>query len=198
MSQAIPPVAVLVTHKVADYKTWKQAFDDHKPARQEASCVGHDVHRGIDDPDTVTIYNPAADVDKLKAFLDGTELPEAMLRAGVQGAPTVTLMKPMSASFPGDRLLPGIVVTHDVEDYDRWRTYYDDFDERRKQLGIVNHAVNQVLGQPNRVVIYHQAEQIDTLHAFLESAELRDIMQAAGVVGAPDIRFVQSVDIAEY
>jgi len=198
MSQAMPPIAALISHKVADYESWKKAFDDHTAARKDASCLGHDVLRGIDDPDRVTIYNPAGDVDKLKAFLEGSDLPEAMRRAGVQGEPSVTLMKPMSAEFTGSRLLPGIVVIHDVEDYSRWRTAYDDFDEHRKQVGIVGHAVNQVLGNPNRVVIYHQAEQVDTLRAFVESARLKDVMQAASVVGAPDIQFVQSVDIAEY
>jgi len=198
MSQSIPPVALLVSHNVADYDVWKKAFDDHQSARKEAGCLGHDVHRGIDDPDRVTIYNPAGDVDKLKAFLEGPDLSEAMQSAGVQGVPTVTLMKPMSAEFTENRLLPGIVVTHDVEDYSRWRTAYDDFDAHRKQVGIVGHAVNQLLGNPNRVVIYHQAETADTLRAFLESAKLKEVMQSAGVVGAPDIQLVQAVDIAEY
>ncbi len=37
----LPPVAVLITHQVADYGVWKSVFDDHIQARKDASCLGH-------------------------------------------------------------------------------------------------------------------------------------------------------------
>jgi hypothetical protein len=37
-----------------------------------------------------------------------------------------------------------------------------------------------------------------SLRAFLDSAELKEGMQRAGVSGAPDIRFVEADDFAEY
>ena len=58
--------------------------------------------------------------------------------------------------------------------------------------------VNQELNVPNQVIVYHQANDVDTLRRFVESSALKETMQRAGVIGAPDIRFVQSVDIAEY
>jgi quinol monooxygenase YgiN len=198
MSQGIPPVAILVAHRVTDYDTWKKAFDSHTSARKEATCLGHDINREIDDPKMVYVYCPATDTEKVRAFVGSPDLGEVMKDAGVESAPTVTFMRPMSADFIADRKLPGIIVTHAVEDYDRWRTAYDEFDVRRKSLGIVGHAVNQELGEPNRVIVYHQAEDADSLRAFVDSTELREVMQGAGVVGAPEIRLVRSEDIAEY
>ena len=32
MSRQIPPVAILIGHRVADYDSWKKAFDAHTPA----------------------------------------------------------------------------------------------------------------------------------------------------------------------
>ena len=146
----------------------------------------------------VTIYCPATDAAKLKAFVTSPGLPEVMKSASVQGAPTITFMKPMSADFIPDRLLPGVIVSHGVEDYGAWRIVYDGFDDYRKRTGIIGHAVNQELGSPNRVIIYHQAEDLGALRTLASSTELKDAMKRGGVAGAPDIRFVEVADFANY
>jgi len=104
----------------------------------------------------------------------------------------------MSADFIPDRKLPGIIVTHTVQDYGAWRSVYDGFDDHRKRNGIVGHAVNQDLGAPNRVTVYHQAEDLGALRTLVASTELKDAMKRGGVVGVPDIRFVQVSDFANY
>lgn len=198
MSQDIPPVALLISHRVADYGTWKKAFDEHKAARIEASCLGHHINRGADDPSMVYIYCPAADANKVKAFVDSTELRDVMQGAGVQGPPTIKFMTPQHADFISDQQLPGIIVSHAVEDYDGWRAAYDDFRDFQKQSGIIGHAVNQELGRPNQVIVYHQANELGTLRAFLDSPELKGAMERAGVVGEPDIQFVKGEEFDEY
>ena len=110
---------------------------------------------------------------------------------------SITLMKPMSLD-DDERLLPAIVVDHLVADYDTWRAAYDAFDAQRRGMGIVGHAVNQELGNPNRVIVYHQAEDVETLRAFVESTELKEAMERAGVVGEPVIMFVQPVESVDY
>ena len=173
MSRPVPPVAILIAHRVSDYTVWKKAFDAHQTARQEAGCLGHHINRGADDPGMVYIYSPATDAGKLRAFVGNPDLARVMKEAGVQGPPTITLMTPMSADFIPDRKLPGIIVSQDVRDYDAWRAVYDGLDGYRKQNGIVGHAVNQELGTPNRVIVYHQAEEQGTLRAFVASTELK-------------------------
>ena len=196
MSNELPPVAVLVSHHVANYDAWKKAFDDHASMRKEASFLGHSLGRGADDPNQVIVYLPATDVDK--AFVDSPDLAEKMKEAGVTGPPTITLMRPMSADFIPDKPLAGIIVKHAVEDYSKWRVQYDEFDDYRKKNGIVGHAVNQELDKPNQVIVYHQAETVDTLRTFVDSTELKECMKKAGVVGPPDIQFVNVVHWANY
>jgi quinol monooxygenase YgiN len=198
MNPNIPPVAVLVSHRVADYETWKKKFDDHMPARKEAGCLGDHINRGADDPNMVYVYCPATDVDRLKAFIDSPDVGEVMKNAGVEGRPTITFMTPKSADFISDQKLPGVIVTHAVEAYDAWRAVYDDLDYYRRQKGIVGHAVNQELGKPNQVIVYHQANDLDALRAFVDSTEVKEAMQRAGVLGTPDIRFVQVADFTDY
>ena len=52
----LPPVSVLIGHRVDDFDAWETVFDEHMPARKEAGCMGHYLKRGIDDPDMVYIY----------------------------------------------------------------------------------------------------------------------------------------------
>ncbi len=195
---SLPAASVLIAHRVADYDAWKLVFDGHAQARKEASCLGHYLKRGIDFPDTVYVYCLATDADKLRTFLGSVDLVETMRKAGVEGEPEITLMKPMSRDLVAKRKLPGIIVMHSVKDYETWRVAYDEFDGFRRQSGIVGHAVTQEFGNPNRVIVYHQADDVNLLRAFVESAELREVMQRAGVVGDPDIRFIQVVDFADY
>lgn len=197
MTSSIPPVAVLISHHVADFDAWKKAFDAHKPMREEVSCLGHEVLRDADDDDLVFVYCPATDVKKIRVFVDSPELKTTMKKAGVQGPPVITLMKPKSDDSINETL-PGLVARHEVKDYRAWRRIYDQFEKTRVQQGIIGHAVNQVLGNPKQVVVYHQARDLNTLRAFGDSAELKQAMERGGVVGAPDIHFVRSVEITQY
>lgn len=198
MSQPIPPIAVLVSHHVADYDAWKNSFDGHQAARVQASCLGHHINRGADDSNTVHLYCPATDVEKLKAFIDSSELAEAMRAAGVDAPPTIRLMEPKEADFIPDQKVAGLIVAHEVEDYDAWKAVYDDTAKLRKDNGIIGHAVNTVLGKPNHVLVYHQANDVETLQAFLDLPALQEGMQRAGVKGEPEIHFVQVADFADY
>jgi hypothetical protein len=58
--------------------------------------------------------------------------------------------------------------------------------------------VDQVLGSPKQLVVYHQARDVDTLRDFLDSAEVKEAMERAGVSGPSDVHFVQPVDMAKY
>jgi len=198
MSQDIPPVAILAFHRVADYDAWKKTFDEHIPDHVRASCLGHHISLGADDPNMVYVYLPASDVQKARGFLESPKLGDAMRRARVDGAATMKLMTPKSADFIPDQKLAAIIVTHPVEDYDRWRAVYDELADFRKRSGIIGDAVNQELGKPNHVIVYHQANDMDSLRAFVDSVELKEAMPRAGVIGQPDIQFVRVVDFADY
>jgi len=195
---SLPPASVLISHGVADYDAWKVAFDEHVQARRDASCLGHYLKRGVDDTDMVYVYCLATDSDKLREFFDRADLAEAMKRAGVEGAPEIRLMKPMSRNLVAEQRLPGIIVIHPVEDYDSWRVVYDELDDFRRKSGIVGHAVSRDLDNPNQVVVYHQANNLADLHTFVDSVALQDAMKRAGVVGDPEVRFIRVVDFASY
>jgi len=198
MASELPPLAVLVRHRVDDFERWKEAFDEHRPAREAAGVLGHHVQRGIDDPQEVHVYLPATDLEKARAFLASPDLARVMERAGVRGGASTALLRPVTAALDPEAALPGIVVKHAVEDYARWRTAYDDFEAFRLESGIVGHAVDQLVGDPNQLVVYHQGKTVEALRRFVDSTALRHRMEEAGVVGEPDIRFTQAIEGLRY
>ncbi|NIM02383.1 MAG: hypothetical protein GTN89_16685 [Acidobacteria bacterium] len=198
MSQDLAPVSLLVIHRVADYDAWREVFDARLSARKQAGFLGHNVTRGADDPQTVCVYLPCSDVDNARGYLQRADVVQALKDSGVEGSPTAYLTRPMFGEVISDKLLPAIIVHHGVEDYDAWVKVYNDFDLYRKESGIVGHAVDQGFDDPNNVIVYHQAEALTTLRAFVDSNELKERMRDGGVKEPFEIRFVEEVDAAEY
>jgi len=84
-----------------------------------------------------------------------------------------------------------LFVRHKVADYAAWRKGYDEFDAKRRSMGVTSDGVYQLDGDPNDVTAYHEFATMAAAKAFAASPELRDAMASLGVVGAPDIWFTQ-------
>jgi hypothetical protein len=189
--------AAVIMHKVKDYGAWRAGFDAHGPARKQAGIVGHHVNQAADDPNAVSIYLAAPSQDVLRAFAAASSTRDVMKNAGVVGEPVVVPLTPqedLTTKTPG----AGAIIVHDVADYATWKAAFDAHAGARKQAGITGHAVNRRADQPNTVVLYLQAASLEQIKAFTASADLKATMQRAGVVGAPQINFVQGQDWASY
>jgi len=86
-----------------------------------------------------------------------------------------------------------LFVRHSVSDFGQWKKAYDDFDAERRTMGVTDDGVFQADGNPNDVTAYHEFDTMQAAKAFAESARLKEVMQNAGVVGAPDIWFATKV-----
>lgn len=191
---ALPAAAAVVTHEVGDYAAWKTAFDEHAEARRRAGILGTHVNRSIENPNLVSVYLAAGDFGVLRAFLGNEDLKATMAKAGVKGPPTVVLSTPVEDVTVKDRPVPGAIVSHRVTSFDAWKKVFDADAGRRATAGIVGHAVNRGLEDPNLVVVYLQATTPEQIRGFVGSPELKDVMAKAGVEGPPRIAFVQGAD----
>jgi hypothetical protein len=79
--------------------------------------------------------------------------------------------------------LSTVFLLHQVPDYDAWRRVYDSFADAQRQGGVSNQAVYRSEEDPNRVLVMHAFASSEQAHAFLESPQLRQAMQDAGVDG---------------
>ena len=186
----LPKAAVVITHDVTDYDTWKAAFDAHAPARRNAGIIAAHINRHADDPNRLSVYLAGADAGPIEEFLSSPGLAKAMREAGVKGPPHIVMVTPVEDLTNKERALAGLIVRHEVSDFAQWRAAFDAHAQARAKAGICGHAVNRSAQNPNVVVVYLQAESIDSLRGFASSPELKQAMQSAGVVGAPDLTFV--------
>jgi quinol monooxygenase YgiN len=186
---ALPPIAATVTFRVADFAEWKKAFDSHEEARRQAGILRQQIHRGTDDPNLVCVYAAASDRGKLQGFFASDELAARQRAAGILGPPSVVLLVPQESRTVHDRKLAAAMVTHEVEDYDRWKATFDADGEGRTRAGIVGHGIARSATNPNVVVVYVQADSTAQLRALLGSSELAARMQKAGVRSTPEISY---------
>ncbi len=83
-----------------------------------------------------------------------------------------------------------ILVRHKVEDHAKWQKGFDGSIDMRKAGGELSAQVFHTAENPNDLVLLFEWDNLDNAHTFLESDELKQGMEAAGVCSAPDITFL--------
>lgn len=73
-----------------------------------------------------------------------------------------------------------LLVTHRVEDFDRFKAAFDAHPPERG--GAVSHSVHRIVDVPDRVTITARYEDLDQVEAWRSSPELPAAMADAGVV----------------
>jgi quinol monooxygenase YgiN len=87
---------------------------------------------------------------------------------------------------------------HPVQNYDNWKTVYDELGPTRQAMGVVGASVHQDPNDPTLITITHRFNDLNAAHAFANSDELKMAMQNAGVAGPPDIWFTEDVERTKY
>lgn len=78
-----------VRHSVADFDTWKRAFDGNLSARTGHGATSHRVLR---DGNNVLVLVDFPDPSSAQSFQGDPSLADVMRDAGVQGAPDISLL----------------------------------------------------------------------------------------------------------
>lgn len=87
-----------------------------------------------------------------------------------------------------------IMVRHRVNDYNAWKTEFDNFSEFRKSQGELSYQILQPIDDTNNLRLIFEWDDVTRAKKFLESPELRMTMEKAGVTEKPEITFVTEAD----
>jgi len=90
--------------------------------------------------------------------------------------------------------MPYVLVGIKVEDYAKWKSVFDEYGPARKSNGSKGAQIFLNADEPNEVVILVEFENLDKPREFFRTKGLRGQMQRAGILGPPDIRFLQEAD----
>lgn len=82
---------IIITHEVKDFAAWKVGYDNDKPNRDKAGLVQKYVLRGAEKPNVVTVVLEAPNGKVAHDFANNPALKDAMGKAGVVSAPTITI-----------------------------------------------------------------------------------------------------------
>jgi len=82
-------VRMFVRHQVADYGTWRKAFDSFAPMQKKMGVIYKAVYQSTDDPNDVTVIHDFHSLDQAKAFAASPDLKAAMEKSGVKGTPQI-------------------------------------------------------------------------------------------------------------
>jgi heme-degrading monooxygenase HmoA len=83
-----------------------------------------------------------------------------------------------------------LIIRHKVQDYAKWKPIFDEHAAKRKAGGSKGGRLFRSEKDPNEVVILFEWEDSGKAHKFIESEDLRRTMDRAGVVGKPDVYFL--------
>ncbi len=84
---------LFVRHTVADFATWKVAYDSAEPVRVQHGCTGQQVFRLPAEPNEVFATHDFPSVSQAEAFASDPALAAAMQRGGVTSAPRIEIIE---------------------------------------------------------------------------------------------------------
>jgi len=83
-----------------------------------------------------------------------------------------------------------MLIVHKVADFARWKVAYDAHAPVRQKAGLKEKYLLRNVADPSEVVILFEAEDLKRAQEFGASANLRETMHKAGVVGVPSVSFL--------
>ena len=86
------------------------------------------------------------------------------------------------------------IVIHTVEDYEKWKKVFDEDASRRKSLGSKGGRLYRSADNPNEMTIVWDWESAEKARQFATSPDLREVMERAGVVGMPQVIFLEEIE----
>ena len=94
-----------------------------------------------------------------------------------------------------------VYIQHTVADFDIWKAGYDEHEAQRRAAGCTSATISRPTDDGNGTVDVSALLTFRDLagaQGFLDNPELPKVMEAAGVVGAPDIRIAEQVESLSY
>ena len=84
-----------------------------------------------------------------------------------------------------------VVVRHKVADYSRWKQAFDAHLNARKVGGEMGSRLYVAVDDPRDVTVVMDWENLERARNFVASDDLKQAMQGAGIVGEPEVRFLE-------
>ena len=86
--------------------------------------------------------------------------------------------------------MASMLIQHQVKDYAAWKKVFDSAIDLRTSNGGLSAQVYHDVSDPNKVTTINKWNSLANAQKFAHSPELKAAMEKAGVVGAPNVSFL--------
>ena len=86
------------------------------------------------------------------------------------------------------------LVKHRVKDYGKWKPVFDEHGSKRRTSGSRGGRLFKNSKDPNELLILFEWEDQAKALQFAQSDDLRQAMERAGVVGKPEVYFLEEIE----
>lgn len=84
-----------------------------------------------------------------------------------------------------------VVIVHiKTKEYSAWKSGFDNTEEMRKAGGLTNTRILRSTDDPNELFIESDTSDVAKAKQFLTSPDVRSSMEKSGVIGQPEIHFL--------
>jgi len=182
-----PANAMVMQFKVADFAKWQSKYElkERDSIRRASGLTNYVVGRGLDDPNKVIVFLKMEDANKAKALTASQGMKDRMKEAGVTGTPSFNYVEVVMDDNSPIEQTNRLMMTHKVKDWDAWKKEFDDHKQVRMDAGLIDRALAHDINDNHQVEIVFAVTDMAKAKAFLQSKDLKDKMEKAGVEGKP-------------
>jgi heme-degrading monooxygenase HmoA len=90
--------------------------------------------------------------------------------------------------------MPYVLIIHEVADYQKWKTVFDDAAQIRKAAGEISYQLLKYDTDANNIVHFSRWSSLANARQFFESPELVEIRAKAGVK-APNFIYLEEIEL---
>ena len=193
---AVKPSNVMVMQfKVADFAKWHSMFEapNRDSIRRSYGLTNYVAGQGLDDPKRVIVLLKMEDANRAKELAASQGMKDRMKEAGVTGTPTFNYLQVVmddNSTIPQTNRL---LMMEKVKDWDTWKKEFDNNKQLRTDGGLMDRLIGHDVNDNHQIAIIFAVTDMAKAKAFLQSPELKDKMEKAGVEGKPNPFFYNIV-----
>jgi len=179
---------IMIMHfKVADFAKWQSKYElkERDSIRRAFGLTNYVVGRGLDDPNKVIVFLKMEDANKAKELTGSQGMKDRMKEAGVTGTPSFIYMEVVMDDNSPIEQTNRLLMLENVKDWDAWKKEFDQNKQLRIDGGLIDRAIGHAIDDNHKVAVVFAVTDRTKAKAFLQSKDLKDKMEKAGVEGKP-------------
>ena len=178
---------MMMQFNVTDFAKWQAKYEskERDSIRRASGLTNYAVGRGLDDPNRVIVFLKMEDANKAKELTASQGMKDRMKEAGVTGTPSFNYLEVVMDDNSTIEQTNRLLMTEKVKDWDAWKKVFDENKQARIDGGLIDRALGHDIDDNHKVSIAFAVTDRTKAKAFLQSQDLKDKMEKAGVEGKP-------------